>query len=86
VKANAANSNGGNEQNELVCMARAVHTEQAFVARRTINYTDHPHLPRPRPQPIPVLSNDFTGVAITNTTQYVTLSMPINLGEFKEIA
>jgi hypothetical protein len=54
-KANSANSTGGSnttETNELVCCARAITMEQAFVARRIIDYNQHPTLPRPRPQPL----------------------------------
>jgi hypothetical protein len=47
MKANIANSIGGPEQNELVCLARTVQIEKAFVARWTINYTNHLNLPRP---------------------------------------
>ncbi len=87
-KANAANSTSGSnnaDKTELVCMAKTVQLEQAFMARRTINYADHPNSPRPRPQPIPVISTDFTGTEIINTEQYVTLAIPISHGEFNDM-
>ncbi len=87
-KANAAqsaNSSDNSTKTELVCMANIVHLEQAFTVRRTINYADYPNLPRPRPQPIPAITTDFTGAEITNTVQYVTLALPISLGEFNDI-
>jgi hypothetical protein len=43
-----------------------------------------PNLPRPRPRPIPTLETDFTGDEIMNTSRYVTLTLPINRGEFNE--
>jgi hypothetical protein len=66
-------------------MAKTVQIEQVFTAIHTINYADHLNLPKPRPQPIPVVTMDFTGREITNTEQYVTLALPINLGEFNDM-
>jgi transposase InsO family protein len=58
--------------NEIVCIDRI------------IDYNNNPDLPRPQPRPIPVVKTDFTGDEIMNTTRYVTLTLPINRGEFNE--
>jgi hypothetical protein len=88
VKSNTANSTGGsdvNNKHELVCLAKAIQSEKAFATRQMINSTNYPTLSRPRPQPIPVINTDFTGAEMMNTTQYITLALPINHGQFNEL-
>jgi hypothetical protein len=55
---------------------------QAFSTRQILNYNDHPKGTRPRPQPISVIDMDFTGEEITNMTRFVTLALPIGMGDF----
>jgi hypothetical protein len=74
-----------NNKHELVCLAKAIQSEKAFATRQMINSTNYPTLPRPRPQPIPVINTDFTGAEMMNTTQYITLALPINHGQFNEL-
>ena len=58
---NTRSNTGSSSHNAMVCMARAVHLEQAMSAQRIVNYNLNPSLRQPAPQPIPVLDMDFNG-------------------------
>jgi hypothetical protein len=70
--------------NALVCMACSIHMASAMSARRILDYNANPTICRPLPVPIPVVETDMTGSCLFDTTQYVSLVTPINLGQFNE--
>jgi hypothetical protein len=70
--------------NALVCMARAIRYEHAKSARRILDYNIIPNLRRPPPQLIPILETDTTGTQRLRTDRYVTMVLPINLGQFND--
>jgi hypothetical protein len=82
---NTRSNTGSSSHNAMVCMARAVHLEQAMSAQRIVNYNLNPSLRQPAPQPIPVLDMDFDGSQFLNTERFVTLALPVTAGQFSPI-
>jgi len=65
-------------------MARSVYLHTAMSARRILDYTTTPSLHRPLPVPIPTIETDTTGTRVFDTTQCVSMVIPINLGQFND--
>jgi hypothetical protein len=70
-------------------MARSIYMDptvvaKAMSARRLLDYNVNPTLCRSHPVPIPTIETDHTGWRLLDTTQYDTLVVPINLGQFND--
>jgi len=84
-----SSSTTNGSRNALVCMARSIYMDptvvaKAMSARRLLDYNVNPTLCRSHPVPIPTIETDHTGWRLLDTTQYDTLVVPINLGQFND--
>jgi hypothetical protein len=77
-------STRGTSGTAMVCMACTIHYEQAMSAHHLLDYNVNPTMHRPPPQPIPVTETDTTGVQLTNMDRFITMVMPINIGQFND--
>jgi len=78
---------GSSSRNAMVCMARAIHLEQAMSARRVLvmDYNLNPTQRRPGPQPRPTLMIDHDGTHLLDTDRFVMLIFPLSPGQFNII-
>jgi hypothetical protein len=83
-----SSSTTNDSRTALVCMAHSIMDPtiiaKAMSARHLLDYNVNPTLQRPHPVPIPTIETDHTGRWLLDTTQYVTLVIPINLGQFND--
>jgi hypothetical protein len=68
----------GSTHNAVVCMARSIQMYTAMSARHTLDYTATANIHRPLPVPIPTIETDITGNHLFDTTQYVSIVIPIS--------